>query len=198
MSDGHAGQCISEITAGQAVSIVLFTTITDTNKAASAWVTSVSTVTSDTTVNGIQINGFNIAPQTSSSNSAPVSTSASITSASFGAKTTETDSTQTSTSANSPPAHNANTGLSAKESIGIGIGVAFGVIAIAVLVAGAFWYRRRRRAAIDMPYGPTTRDQGYKATASLSVQEMHSGFYGHEMEGTRPVGELYGGDPQNR
>ncbi|KIN06539.1 hypothetical protein OIDMADRAFT_176591 [Oidiodendron maius Zn] len=199
LSDGHAGQCTSQITVGQEVSIVLFTTITDTNEVASAWVTTVSTVTSATTVNGIQVNGWNVAAQIPSSNSSPASAPASTTSsASSGAKAT--DSTQASTSANSTPLNNTKTGLSAKESIGIGIGVALGIIAIVALVLGSFWYRRRRRAAIDTPNDLLTapRDQGYKAAASLSVQEMHSGFYGHEMEGTHPVGELYGGGPQNR
>src|SRR5580700_10426237 len=42
LPDGAAGECVSTITAGQQISVVIYETITNSNEAASAWVTTIS------------------------------------------------------------------------------------------------------------------------------------------------------------
>lgn len=187
---GGVGQCKSLISAGQTISIVTYQTISNTNVVASAWVTSISTLQSIATIDGIQMNGWNFVAQTST--------------------TTPTSSTQTSTSSAATVATSAptnapsNSSNGTKNAVGIGVGVSLGAVALISVVVGALWYlrkRKRNQALQDANYSPTharQEDHGYGAgKPPIPVQEMMSArdIPAHEVEGqTHIIGELYGSE----
>jgi hypothetical protein len=104
----------------------------------------------------------------------------------------------------SPTINDDKTGLDTKDIIGIGIGVPLGFIAIVALVVGGLLHRRRKRRNAGLPHGLVTAPHNQvndyygadaKASGTLRLEEMRSGFQGHEMEVTRSPSELHGNAP---
>lgn len=194
LSDGKPGQCQSSISVGQKISIVTLTS--------GGWSTVISTITSASFINGIQVNGWNFATQTSSS-----STSSSAASLNFSPtpspSSSATSSTSsiitTSSSSNSAQASNNN-----QRTIGISVGVSVGAVAviIAILVG---WYFGRRRSRSYYPakdltgagesqlwYGP-----GNTVTPS-QVQEVQGSIAAYELEQPPIISELHSDQPFHR
>lgn len=206
LSDGKPGQCQSSISVGQKVSLITMTTD-------AKWVTVVSTVTSASFINGIQMNGWNVAPKTTSSlasstpsaasssaTSSPSSSSSSarsLTSSTSSSATSSISSTiTTSSSSNSAHASNDN-----KQTIGISIGVTLAVVGvIAAILAGLYFWRRRSR-----PYqGPSYDGPKYLLgegqsqlwdeagnRAPMQAQEVHGSIAAHELEPSPVISELH-------
>jgi hypothetical protein len=77
---------------------------------------------------------------------------------------------------------------------------------VALVVRGLLHRRRKRRNA-DLPYGLVTAPHNQvndyygadaKTSGTLRLEEMHSGFQGHEMEVTRSPSELHGNAPERK
>jgi hypothetical protein len=177
--DGIPNQCLSTVTAGQVISVVTYTTITNSNEVASAWVTTLSTMANATLVSAIQMNGWNFVPTTTISSSTTTS-----------APTTSTP-TQTTSSASSPTAAAASDDTG--RNIGIGVGVSLGTIGLLSLLFALWFVRRRRRGAtppnppVMAPYD-ATRGQGWNGYGPVpqSVATVH------EMQAPKGYGEAQG------
>lgn len=133
---GDIGECISTIIPGQTFNVAQITYITSGDVVASAWGTSVSTVSAGSYMSAVHLNGWNIAVQTSSSSS-----SSSLTNSIPSMTSSSSSSGASSPSTGGAPAPGKD---EAGRNVGIGVGVSLGTLGILCAVF-AVWYVRRRR-----------------------------------------------------
>jgi len=183
--DGTPSECLSTITAGQQISVILYKAITNSNEVASAWVTSISTALSATAIIGIYVNDWNFVPTTTTTFSSLSSTPPS-----------QIIPGTTNPSPSSPPSIIDNTG----RNIGIGVGVSCGTIGILALCF-AIWYVRRKRLAPPSYARPQTLAQTWDGAPNQTalmyemgsaerpaVQEMQASYARiNELSGNEPV-----------
>jgi hypothetical protein len=199
-SDGGAGQCQSAVTVGQEISLVTYKSITNSNEAASAWVTTIYTVTSADVINGIQMNGWNFVP---------VSTTSTSSSTSSTSTTSSSTAAQSTTTISSTPIPASSTTDNTGRNVGIGVGVSLGAIGILSTIFAVWFVRRRRRStnpnypAAGLPQGmPGHAWGGYSSgdryqqqqplPAQFHEMQASKAYPAHEMAGPIHVGELDG------
>lgn len=132
----------------------------------STWFTTSTSYTTVTQAWGIQVNGYNIAPQTTFSSTT---------------STTATSSTIVTPPATSTP--QPSSGLSIGAKVGIGVGVAFSALALGVLVVFIFAQRKRKRITGGGKPAPNLKNEN---TSPVLIQQRM-----HELEG-RAMDELEG------
>lgn len=169
MGPGRTGQCTSEVKKGE----VLTYAVRDTN----GWKITSSSVPSDTTVDGIQVNGWAFATPTGTTNSA----------GNCDASVTEALANHIATGNASCEAPGAG-GISSGAAAGIGVGVSLGVTGLAALAAGLFMMYRTRKAARRIPEKPDP--------AADIAHFASSGGKG-AMAASAQVYPTYSPDPQN-
>jgi hypothetical protein len=179
------------MTTGQVITIVVYTTVTNANEVASAWVTAVSTVQDQAVVDGIQMNGWNFAPTSTSSSSSGTSTNA-ASSTNTPTSTNTSTSTDTAISGNTAGPDTSNASAQSKQASGLstgakaGIGVACGIVGLAAIVFALLYFRARSRSssgALLGLAGSSTVDEaakGYYAPPT-PPQEMHAATWRAEM-----------------
>lgn len=155
---GTTGECSSEVAADKVISFA-------TRDQQQFWVTTSTSYTTVTQAWGIPMNGYNIAPQTTSS--------------------TTTSTSATSSTTGVPPATNTpqpSSGLSTGGKAGIEVGVALGALILGALILLILAQRKRNRIA----------DGGRPAFNLKSENNGPAAV--HELEGWREagVGELQG------
>jgi hypothetical protein len=172
---------------------VTYKTITNSNEAASAWVTTIFTVTSAEMIIGIQMNGWNFVPASTISSSTSTSSS----------------STTTQSTTSSPTVTPAGTTDNTGRNIGIGVGVSLGTIGILSAIFAVWFVRRRRRSTNpNYPAGPPQGmlgnawggygggdkypPQQQPVPGPFHEMQASKAYPSHEMEGTVRVGELDG------
>ena len=127
----------------------------------SSWFTTSTSYTTDTQAWGIQINGYNIAPQTTFS---------------FTTSTSATGSTDRTAPTNNTP--QPSSGLSAGAKAGIAFGVAFWALALGTLIVFLFTQRQRKRI-IDGG-GPVSNPKS-KITGPVAIHEPMNELEGREI-----------------
>lgn len=154
MSQGDTGQCTSKIAEGDIVSYL--------TQDQGTWTTEVSTVTSETSVVGVQINGWKFAEETT----APTPGTGSVTLAA---------SSQTA-SADAVVPQSEAFGTSAK--IGIGVGVSLGVTGLVALGAGLLMMYRARKALRSMtslpPVEKNLSDGGIRSVSTSQLSQSYA------------------------
>jgi len=140
-----------------------------------SWFTTSTFYTTATQAWGIQINGYNIAPQTTSSS------------------TTSTSATSTSTGA--PPATNTpqpTSDFSTDAKAGIGVGVALGALALGALIV--FIFAQRKRKGITDGREPASNPKS-ENTSPVAVHEIESWREAgvSELEGRGLIAEIDSG-----
>ncbi len=145
---GTPGECSSVVPAGRVITYAL-------QEQKSSWFTTSTSYTTDTQAWGIQINGYNIAPQTTFSSTA--STSA------------------TSSTVGTPQP---SSGLSTGAKAGIGFGVALWALALGALIV--FLFAKRQRKRIIDGGGPVSNLKS-KITGPVAVHERIDELDGREM-----------------
>jgi len=151
-NEGITGECSSEVPAGKVITYA----IRDQQQ---SWFTTSTSYTTVTQAWGIQINGYNIAPQTTSSSTTSTSATSSI--------------------AGTPPATNTpqpSSGLSTGAKAGIGVGVALGALALGALIVFIFAQRKRKYIADG---GEPASNLKSENTGPVAV---------HELDGWREAG----------
>ena len=159
IDQGTPGECSSVVPAGRVITYAL-------QDKTLSWFTTSTSYTTDTQAWGVQMNGYNIAPQTTFLST----TSTSATSSTIG----------------TPPAPNIpqpSSGLSIGAKAGIGFGVAFWALALGALIV-FFWAQRKRKCIIDG--GGSASNLKSKITGPVVIHERMG-----ELEGRR-INELEG------
>lgn len=121
---GNTGQCSSEVPAGKEITYA----IRDEQQ---SWITTSTSYTTATQAWGVHIDGYNIAPPTTSSS-------------------TTSSTSETSSTTGAPPATNtpeSPSGLSTGAKAGIGVGAALGALALVALIVFIFVHRKRKSAS---------------------------------------------------
>jgi hypothetical protein len=144
---GITGECESEVPAGEVITYA-------TRDPESSWYITSTSYTTVTQAWGIQMNGYNIAPPTTSSST--TSTSA-------------TSSTARTPSAT--PTAQPSSGLSTGAKAGIGVGVALGALALGALIVFIFAQRKRKRIA-DGGYNLKSQNPGSVAVHELEARRQ--------------------------
>ena len=159
VDQGSTGECSSELPADSVITYAV-------RNLAGRWLTTSTSYTTVTQAWGIQINGYNIAPQITFSSA--TSTSA------------------TSSTVGTPPATNTpqpSSGLSTGAKAGIGFGVAFWALALGALVVFMFAQRKRKRITDG---GGSASNLKRENTGPVAIHQRM-----HELEG-REMDELEG------
>jgi hypothetical protein len=156
---GIINECVSIITAGQQISLILYEKVTIAGGEVSGWVTSISTAQSATVMAAVHLNGWNFAPITTKTQSI----------------TTETQpiTTETQPIPTTPlPSNPANATDDISRNIGIGVGVSLGTIGI-LSICFAIWHVRRRRPASPSYVGPQMSPRyEMESTNKSTIQEI--------------------------
>ena len=149
---GVTDECSSEVPAGEVITYA----IRDQDM---SWVITSTSYTTVTQAWGIQMNGYNIAPQITSSST--TSTSA----------TSSTARTPSATATTQP-----SSGLSTGAKAGIGVGVALGALALGTLIVFIFAQRQRKRKRIadggEPVYNLKSPNPGSVAVHELDVRRQ--------------------------
>ena len=159
VDQGSTGECSSELPADSVITYAI-------RNLAQTWFITSTSYTTVTQVWGIQINGYNIAPQTSFSST----TSTPATSSTIG----------TPTVTNTPQP---SSGLSTGAKAGIGVGVAFSALGLGALIVFIFAQRKRKRITDG---GEPASNLKSENTGPVVIQQRMN-----ELEG-REMGELEG------
>jgi hypothetical protein len=144
---GITGECESEVPAGEVITYA-------TRDPESSWYITSTSYATATQAWGIQMNGYNIGPPTTSSST--TSTSA----------TSSTARTPSATATTKP-----SSGLSTGAKAGIGVGVALGALALGALIVFIFAQRKRKRIADGGEPGYNLKRQNL---GSVAVHELEA------------------------
>jgi hypothetical protein len=146
---GITGECESEVPAGEVITYA-------TRDPESSWYITSTSYATATQAWGIQMNGYNIGPPTTSSST--TSTSA----------TSSTARTPSATATTKP-----SSGLSTGAKAGIGVGVALGALALGALIVFIFAQRKRKRKRLaDGGYNLKSQNPGSVAVHELEARRQ--------------------------
>lgn len=145
---GTPGECSSVVPAGRIITYAL-------QDQKSSWYTTSTSYTTDTQAWGIQINGYNIAPQTTFSSTASISA--------------------TSSTVGTPQP---SSGLSTGAKAGIGFGIAFWALALGALIV--FLFAQRKRNHVIDGEGPASNLKS-KITGPVAIHEQMNELEGREI-----------------
>ena len=161
---GTTGECSSEVPAGMVITYAVRDLL-------ESWFITSTSYTTATQAWGIQVNGYNIAPQTTFSST--TSTSATSSTPSILA---------TSSTIVAPPATNIpqpSSGLSTGAKVGIGVGVGFLALALGALIVFLFVQRKRKRITNG---GEPASNLKSENTGPVVIQERINELEGREMD----------------